>query len=265
MHREKYFYFKMLLNFEPNVAQWSVASRNDHKSKACLPEASNTAFAESCVCRRTNQIFYQPVFQLAWFAILCSMTDLLKSDFRVSLGFWKTKPYLASPSPCSFVVDTFCHNDHYKENHSVKNWLNFGKSCHKVSICLRGAGGLGRFLAEFRLNSNIFRLPFWLQRKSKQKRVFWRHTVLLAIKNGSRLLAVNLFYLGQSLLDGWIYSERENFHFPNWSICIRNQLKLGSVIVLKTKEIKCFRISPAMLIYRIIAATLSNVTACKLA
>ena len=123
MHREKHFYFKMLINFEPNVAQWSVASRNDHKSKACLPEASNTAFAESCVCRRTNQIFYQPVFQLAWFAILCAMTDLIKSDFRVSLGFWKTKPYLASPSPCSFVVDTFCH----KVRSQKEKTILFGK------------------------------------------------------------------------------------------------------------------------------------------
>ena len=52
-----------------------------------------------------------------------------------------------------------------------------------------------------------------------------------------------------SLLDGWIYSERENFHFPNWSICIRNQLKLGSVIVLKTKEIKYFHINTLILTY----------------
>ena len=34
----------MLITFEPNVAQRSVASQNDHKSMACLPEASNTAF-----------------------------------------------------------------------------------------------------------------------------------------------------------------------------------------------------------------------------
>ena len=29
-------YFKMLITFEPNVAQRSVASQNDHKRKACL-------------------------------------------------------------------------------------------------------------------------------------------------------------------------------------------------------------------------------------
>ena len=34
----------MLITFEPKVAQRSVASQNDHKSKACLPEASNAAF-----------------------------------------------------------------------------------------------------------------------------------------------------------------------------------------------------------------------------
>ena len=43
-HMKTHFYFKMLITFEPNVAQRSVASQNDHKSKACLPEASNTAF-----------------------------------------------------------------------------------------------------------------------------------------------------------------------------------------------------------------------------
>ena len=44
MHGEKHFHFKMLITFEPNVAQRSVASQNDHKSKAGLPEASSTAF-----------------------------------------------------------------------------------------------------------------------------------------------------------------------------------------------------------------------------
>ena len=34
----------MLITFEPKVAQRSVASQNDHKSKACPPEASNAAF-----------------------------------------------------------------------------------------------------------------------------------------------------------------------------------------------------------------------------
>ena len=43
-HMKTHFYSKMLITFEPNVAQRSVASQNDHKSKACLPEASNTAF-----------------------------------------------------------------------------------------------------------------------------------------------------------------------------------------------------------------------------
>ena len=41
---EKYFLFKMLITFDPKVAERSVASQNDHKSKACHPEASNAAF-----------------------------------------------------------------------------------------------------------------------------------------------------------------------------------------------------------------------------
>ena len=44
MHGEKHFYFKMLITFEPKVAQRSVASQNDHKSKACVPEAYDAAF-----------------------------------------------------------------------------------------------------------------------------------------------------------------------------------------------------------------------------
>ena len=43
-HGEKHFYFKMLITFEPKVAQRSVASQNDHKSKACVPEAYDAAF-----------------------------------------------------------------------------------------------------------------------------------------------------------------------------------------------------------------------------
>ena len=61
MHREKHFYFKMLITFEPNVAQRSVTSQNDHKSKACLPEASNTAFTMySRLKRRLRRLYKAP-------------------------------------------------------------------------------------------------------------------------------------------------------------------------------------------------------------
>ena len=61
MHREKHFYFKMLITFEPNVAQRSVASQNDHKSKACLPEASNTASTMyRCLKRRLRRLYEAP-------------------------------------------------------------------------------------------------------------------------------------------------------------------------------------------------------------
>ena len=52
-------FFKMLITFEPNVAQRSVASQNDHKSKACLPEASNTAFT---MYRRLKRRLYEAPF-----------------------------------------------------------------------------------------------------------------------------------------------------------------------------------------------------------
>ena len=58
---EKHFYFKMLVTFEPNVAQRSVASQNDHKSKACLPEASNTASTMyRCLKRRLRRLYEAP-------------------------------------------------------------------------------------------------------------------------------------------------------------------------------------------------------------
>ena len=49
----------MLITFEPNVAQMPVAYHNDHKSKACLPEASNTAFT---MYRRLRRLYEAPFF-----------------------------------------------------------------------------------------------------------------------------------------------------------------------------------------------------------
>ena len=62
---EKHFYFKMLITFEPNVAQRSVISQNDHKSKACLPEASNTAFTMYRRLNRRLRRLYEAPFFLA--------------------------------------------------------------------------------------------------------------------------------------------------------------------------------------------------------
>ena len=60
-HMKTHFYFKMLITFEPNVAQRSVASQNDHKSKACLPEASNTASTMyRCLKRRLRRLYEAP-------------------------------------------------------------------------------------------------------------------------------------------------------------------------------------------------------------
>ena len=67
MHREKHFYFKMLITFEPNVAQRSVASQNDHKSKACLPEASNTAFTMYRRLKRRLRRLYEAPFLAPFF------------------------------------------------------------------------------------------------------------------------------------------------------------------------------------------------------
>ena len=60
---EKHFYFKMLITFEPNVAQRSVASQNDQKSKVCLPEASNTYFY-ICIGACTRRLFFFGASQL---------------------------------------------------------------------------------------------------------------------------------------------------------------------------------------------------------
>ena len=61
------FYFKMLVTFEPNVAQRSVASQNDHKSKACLPEASNTAFTMYRRLKRRLRRLYEAPFLATFF------------------------------------------------------------------------------------------------------------------------------------------------------------------------------------------------------
>ena len=76
MHREKHFYFKMLITFEPNVAQRSVASQNDHKSKACLPEASNTAFTMYRRLKRRLRRLYEAPFLAPFFWRLTALADL---------------------------------------------------------------------------------------------------------------------------------------------------------------------------------------------
>ena len=48
----------MLITFEAKVAQRSVASQNDHKSKACHTEASNAAFT---LYRRLKRRLQAPV------------------------------------------------------------------------------------------------------------------------------------------------------------------------------------------------------------
>ena len=81
MHREKHFYFKMLITFEPNVAQRSVASQNDHKSKACLPEASNTAFT---MYRRLKRRLYEAPFLAPFFLAPHSSSFDSKGDTKFS-------------------------------------------------------------------------------------------------------------------------------------------------------------------------------------
>ena len=66
-HMKTHFYFKMLITFEPNVAQRSVASQNDHKSKACLPEASNTAFTMYRRLKRRLRRLYEAPFLAPFF------------------------------------------------------------------------------------------------------------------------------------------------------------------------------------------------------
>ena len=77
MHREKHFYFKMLITFEPNVAQRSVASQNDHKSKACLPEASNTAFTMYRRLKRRLRRLYEAPFLAPFFWRLTALVQRL--------------------------------------------------------------------------------------------------------------------------------------------------------------------------------------------
>ena len=89
MHEEKHFYFKMLITFEPKVAQRSVASQNDHKSKACLPEASNAAFTMYRRLKRRLRRLYEAPFLAPFFwrltaLVMTSIHNLLPSVAALS-------------------------------------------------------------------------------------------------------------------------------------------------------------------------------------
>ena len=87
MHREKHFYFKMLITFEPNVAQRSVASQNDHKSKACLPEASNTASTMyRCLKRRLRRLYEAPFLATFFLAPHSSSQNRVSEALAVMVG-----------------------------------------------------------------------------------------------------------------------------------------------------------------------------------
>ena len=76
MHREKHFDFKMLITFEPNVAQRSVASQNDHKSKAGLPDAFNTAFTMYSRLKRRRRRLYEAPFLAPFFWHLTALVGI---------------------------------------------------------------------------------------------------------------------------------------------------------------------------------------------
>ena len=57
----------MLITFEPKVAQRSAASQNDHKSKACHPEASNAAFTMYRRLKRRLRRLYEAPFLAPFF------------------------------------------------------------------------------------------------------------------------------------------------------------------------------------------------------
>ena len=74
----------MLIIFEPNVAKRSVASQNNHKSKACLPEASNIASTMyRCLKRRLRRLYKAPF--LATFFLAPYSSRQYSFD-------WKTNP-----------------------------------------------------------------------------------------------------------------------------------------------------------------------------
>ena len=77
---EKHFYFKMLVTFEPNVAQRSVASQNNHKSKACLPEASNTTFTMYRRLKRRLRRLYKAPFLAPHSSSFDSPVDIQMSN-----------------------------------------------------------------------------------------------------------------------------------------------------------------------------------------
>ena len=82
----------MLVTFEPNVAQRSVASQNDHKSKACLPEASNTASTMyRCLKRRLRRLYEAPflaTFFLAPHSSSSNQGGMTDTEYRSMFALW---------------------------------------------------------------------------------------------------------------------------------------------------------------------------------
>ena len=79
---EKHFYFKMLITFEPNVAQRSVASQNDHKSKASLKPPIQHLLCRRLE-RRLRRLYEAPFFgasQLYSGTIFCSTDSISESS-----------------------------------------------------------------------------------------------------------------------------------------------------------------------------------------
>ena len=97
---------------EPNVAQRSVASQNDHKSKACLPEASNTAFTMYRRLKRRLRRLYEAPFLAPFF--------LAPHSSSVYLTMRSTQSVLNYPSYVSLDHSKLC------ERFLVKTYLYFG-------------------------------------------------------------------------------------------------------------------------------------------
>ena len=114
---EKHFNFKMLITFEPNVAQRSVASQNDHKSKACLPEASNTAFTMYRRLRRLYEAPFLAPFFWRLTALINILIKLIHCDVKEARPLFVEGGQMGSTTVRLYVISNVFETTKKDKNH----------------------------------------------------------------------------------------------------------------------------------------------------
>ena len=206
MHREKHFYFKMLITFEPNVAQRSVASQNDHKSKACLPEASNTASTMyRCLKRRLRRLYEAPFLATFFLAPHSSKADTFERG-QIIDRTWVLEPrsiaWLQFPRSFSNLPSCISCGEHLvcrqleMLDNQLQTWhRNVSAFCLRPSIPKNRQGRIWINMYEWPLvnrihnySNSLMPLPFVKQQDTFAQQIFLQKYVKL-MENSRHLVS----------------------------------------------------------------------------